>query len=211
MDIDIKEQNESWNRHYKRERSRLSYPDENLVRLLKEIEPGPALDIGCGSGRHLALLKDSGFDPVYGMDLSESSIELCRSLYPEIKLEVIPEDRLEKGEFVLPFPEKSFNAVILWGVLHYNPPAIQRTILEETARVLKKNAPLLGTLRAAGDTHFAESQDMKETEIIYYTESEANIFLQKSFENVELGYMERSPIGKTDKRVCHWFFRAKNG
>ena len=57
---------EIWNKHYTREKSILTYPDENLVRLLKNYlnkkntSELNAVDIGCGSGRHVSLLKDNG-------------------------------------------------------------------------------------------------------------------------------------------------------
>ncbi|MBI3396358.1 MAG: hypothetical protein HY042_11025, partial [Spirochaetia bacterium] len=42
-----------WNVHYARSRAAQKYPDENLVRLLNSVKPGPAFDLGTGSGRHI--------------------------------------------------------------------------------------------------------------------------------------------------------------
>jgi SAM-dependent methyltransferase len=42
------------------------------------------LDIGCGSGRDLAYLQNSGRD-VYGLDATPELVELAQSLHPELK------------------------------------------------------------------------------------------------------------------------------
>ena len=60
-----------WNSRYKKNKSVLTYPDENLVRLVvRELNTRgdgnglKAIDIGCGSGRHMAMLEQSGITGV---------------------------------------------------------------------------------------------------------------------------------------------------
>ena len=72
-----------WETHYKRDRSALFFPDENLVRLLKKaLDASPknpeflALDLGCGSGRHLSLCRDLGIPRVIGTDRSLQGLSL---------------------------------------------------------------------------------------------------------------------------------------
>ena len=70
----------SWETHYTAGKSELLYPDENLVRLLKKNRllgsPGDltAVDLGCGSGRHLRLLSDLGITRVIGLDASYNAL-----------------------------------------------------------------------------------------------------------------------------------------
>jgi len=45
---------------------------------------GRILDIGCGSGRDLAQLKNQGFDP-FGVEGTEEFVRLAQSLHPELK------------------------------------------------------------------------------------------------------------------------------
>jgi len=47
---------------------------------LGELPKGPAAEIGCGKGRSLLVLARLGFEPLYGIDLSPTSIESSRSL-----------------------------------------------------------------------------------------------------------------------------------
>lgn len=64
----------------------MRFPDSNLVSLLHKIEPrsGYAVDIGCGSGRHVKLLNDIGFNAI-GVENDEKQLSLCH----ENKIDVI--------------------------------------------------------------------------------------------------------------------------
>jgi len=46
------------------------------------------LDIGCGSGRDLALLHSGGRD-VYGLDATRELVEVAQSLHPELKGRIV--------------------------------------------------------------------------------------------------------------------------
>ncbi len=198
---------EVWDAHYQRKRSRLSYPDENLVRLLVAAEgtdlfPGPVLDFGCGSGRHSLLLAERGWSNVTGLDVSETSVQACRNLVPEGNFSVVP----ESGR--LPFGEGSFSVVIAWGVLHYNNEATRRLIQSEIARVLRPGGLFLGTLRADSETHVQTNADLPDAVVELFDEQRARSTLAEHFSDVELGYMERSPIGDLSRKIAHWFFRC---
>ncbi|MEQ9363228.1 MAG: methyltransferase domain-containing protein [Leptospirales bacterium] len=198
---------EAWERHYGREKSRQAYPDENLVRLLAHVEPGVALDLGCGSGRHLSLLLDFGFAPLHGCDTSEASLKISAEVCPPARLfRIDPAGTPEN--FRLPLLDGSCRVVVCWGVLHYNSDRLARAMLAEAARVLQPGGEVLGTLRSEGDTHFQGNADMDGAAIRLFTESDARGLLGRSFDRVELGYAERSPVGALDRRVCHWIFRA---
>ncbi|HOQ12674.1 MAG TPA: class I SAM-dependent methyltransferase, partial [Spirochaetota bacterium] len=71
---------QSWEQHYKKEKSLLSYPDENLVRMLalylreqKNTSDLIAIDLGCGTGRHLKLLEDFNMKTI-GADFSFNAL-----------------------------------------------------------------------------------------------------------------------------------------
>lgn len=196
-----------WDAHYTRDRSRQSYPDENLVRLLSKLEPGPALDLGCGSGRHLALLADLGYGPIYGCDSSANAVELCRERYPGAEVFVVAP---EGASFLTPLCSASLAAVVAWGVLHYNSPEEILGVLAETGRLLAPGGKFLGTLRGAGDSHFSSNGDMLGAAIRFFSESEARGLLEGAgFTNVQLGYAERAPVGELNRRICHWIFSAE--
>lgn len=61
----------------------LRYPDSDLVSLLYRAIPiserkGNAIDVGCGSGRHVSLLNDFGFSTI-GIESDVESYEMARS------------------------------------------------------------------------------------------------------------------------------------
>jgi len=95
------------------------------------------LDAGCGGGRNLVYFLRNGFQ-VFGIDRNEEAIEYVRSLAkmlaPEIPLENF---RLSKVED-LPFPDKSFDAIISSAVLHFADDERHfDRMLREMWRVLK--------------------------------------------------------------------------
>jgi SAM-dependent methyltransferase len=109
-----------------------------------------------------------------------------------------------------PLRSASLAAVVAWGVLHYNSPEEILGVLAETGRVLAPGGKFLGTLRAAGDSHFASNGDMLGAAIRFFSETEARQLLQGAgFTNVQLGYAERAPVGELERRVCHWIFSAE--
>ncbi|MFJ8526742.1 class I SAM-dependent methyltransferase [Bacillus sp. NPDC094106] len=89
------------------------------------------LDYGCGYGRTLLELKQNQFMNLYGVDFSEEMIKRAKLLNKDIHFEVI-----ESGK--IPFPDHSFDAVLLFAVLTcvYSNQE-QEAILQEVKRVLK--------------------------------------------------------------------------
>jgi len=99
---------------------RLAYPDDRLVAMfarhrgdLQANRGRKGLDIGCGGGRHLALLEDFGFD-VCGIDYTPEAIETTRdALQPRSAgwdLQVAEMSRVS-------WPARTFSVVVAWGVL----------------------------------------------------------------------------------------------
>jgi len=88
------------------------------------------LDVGCGYGRLTAELARRGYARVVGVDASQEMIRRGRTLHPGVDL------RSVRGD-VLPFWERSFDAVLLVDVLTCLPSDEDLSfLLEEVARVL---------------------------------------------------------------------------
>jgi len=75
--------------------------------------PARVADLGCGSGTFTTLLKGAGYDCV-GLDISAKLIAVGRSKYPGVEL-------VEGDIEHLPFPDASFDGVLLSGVVHHFP------------------------------------------------------------------------------------------
>jgi len=105
------------------------YGEENDARLrelqkeyLKEFFPiakrlgiKTVLDAGCGNGNALILLAEHGFK-VTGLDLNVKQALEAKQKNPVLKDVKIVKGNIEK----IPFPDNSFDAVILSGVLHHS-------------------------------------------------------------------------------------------
>lgn len=89
------------------------------------------LDVGCGYGRTLNELHESGFKDLTGIDFSQGMIDRGLRLYPYLNLS---KDNGNK----LPFSDDEFDAVLLIAVLTCTTnPDIQKNMISEISRVLK--------------------------------------------------------------------------
>ena len=98
------------------------------------------LDVACGIGDWLALLKSRGSD-VHGVDLSDRAIEICKQRFPDGDFRVSPAERL-------PFGDGVFDLVSCLGSLeHFVEP---EGALREMLRVAKPGAKFLLLVPNAG-------------------------------------------------------------
>jgi SAM-dependent methyltransferase len=102
------------------------------------LPPGPGarlLDVGCGTGHHLARFRERGFD-VAGVDGSEEMLDQARLLNPGADLRRADVEGL-------PFPDGTFDVVVCVEVLRYLPRPTG--CVREMARVLKPGGLCLAT------------------------------------------------------------------
>ncbi|MFI6644682.1 class I SAM-dependent methyltransferase [Streptomyces sp. NPDC050504] len=90
------------------------------------------LDYGCGYGRTMGELQRLGFDDLTGVDVSPGMVERARGLHPGLRFEAL--DAPPRS----PYPDASFDAVLLFAVLTCVPgDAAQRLLVAELERVLR--------------------------------------------------------------------------
>lgn len=165
-----------------------------------------ALDFGCGSGRHSFALEREEYK-VMGVDNSKVTIDSLNTLSSNVQFE---------HWIDLPFPvsEKQFGLILAWGVFHYNKREDAKKIRNALYEALDVDGSFIGSIRAANDTHLKlkdgemNLSDLSGGYAELYTLDEVKDFLSP-FSSVEIGYSERTPLGKLDERICHWFFLAK--
>lgn len=211
-------QTNSWEKHYTAGKSELLYPDENLVRLLRKnpllASPGghTAVDLGCGSGRHIKLLNDLGLSRVVGLDSSYNALVISRKQCPG--------PLLQGNNLHLPLRNDIADIVICWGSLHYNNKYDLMTMLEEILRILKKGGYLLATLRSARDTYLkrgshlgndtwvTDVNDISGSTVSFYNEEELKVAFS-IFNSVTYGLMERTLMGDITSLLSHWIIEAR--
>lgn len=98
------------------------------------------IDIGCGTGRFLDLLKQAWPRlPVLGLDMSEAYIRHARrSLRRWSRIGFV----VGNAE-VIPVPDDSQDAVTSHFLFHELPPKVRRVVMSECARVLKPGGRLV--------------------------------------------------------------------
>jgi ubiquinone/menaquinone biosynthesis C-methylase UbiE len=94
------------------------------------------LDVGCGYGRTLQELYQSGYRSLHGIDFSPNMTKRANVLYPHL-------DIRRHEESTLPFPDRSIDAVLLLAVLTCMAnDADQDRLISEIKRVLKASGLL---------------------------------------------------------------------
>jgi len=116
------------------ERLRLESEPAELQRELYEWDRHAGerlLDVGCGTGYVVSLYARGGAK-VTGVDIAERSVELTKQRLTLLGLTA--DVRVANAE-ALPFPDRSFDVVSSFGVLHHTPDTGRA--LSEVHRVLK--------------------------------------------------------------------------
>lgn len=109
--------------------------------MLRGFHPGaPTADIGCGSGRDTAWLRDSGFD-VVGYDASPGMLAEARAAYPQLSLRVAALPALDG------VPDAAYGNVLCNAVLMHLPAAQLPAAAEGIARVLRPGGRLVVAVR----------------------------------------------------------------
>ncbi len=200
-----------WNSHYTKDKSLLSFPDENLVRMLSKDGNGngkTALDLGCGSGRHLPLLASFGYTAI-GSDIADNALQKCKPLSDYL---------LCCSNTSLPLKDSSVHCTCAWGSLHYCFKHETRKQIAELFRIMKTGGILYGTLRAETDNFFERIEkrnsswlcrtDSLKPLIVSFFDSAELTDLFSIFSSFSFGYCARTQIGE-EKLIAHWYFRAE--
>lgn len=106
-----------------------------LVRLLKHRTKPRVIDVGCGTGRHVAYLARHGID-AYGFDLSETAVAEAEKLLEKEKLP----SHLWVGDMFkrIPFEDGYFDAAVSTRAVHHGYIRQVRSSILEMDRVVRK-------------------------------------------------------------------------
>ena len=122
-------------------------PDENLVGYVDRglIQPGRALDLGCGPGRNALHLAAAGFS-VDAVDLSTAAIAWAEERAREAGVEI----RFHRGNAFAADLDGSYDLVYDSGCLHHLPPHRRISYLDLLERNLAPGGHFALTCFAAG-------------------------------------------------------------
>jgi SAM-dependent methyltransferase len=130
--------------------NRLEMYRSALANLEPELPEGTWLDIGCGRGKWLRMVRESGHRAM-GVDSSPAAIEQCR----EIGFDVTESDALK---FLRSTEDSSFAVVSAFHVLEHCPFEYCLNLTYQIARTLKPGGVLLIETPHAGNLLMAAEQ-----------------------------------------------------
>jgi SAM-dependent methyltransferase len=141
----------------------LLYPDERVVSFLARRfgatsanRARHALDIGCGSGRHIQLLLDYGFQTT-GIDYASDAVAMVNAAcagHPQFRGVV-------HGDFRAHRFAHRFDAMVSWGVVFLVPPSEMIPALQSMAMLLAPAGRLLVNFRTRENWHYGLGQEVE--------------------------------------------------
>jgi SAM-dependent methyltransferase len=141
----------------------LLYPDERVVSFLaRRFPPNSgnesklALDVGCGSGRHIKLMLDYGFQTL-GIDYIPESIQIVESTFSEhgrFKGVTLGDFRNHKFQH-------QFDAIVAWGVIFNAPPPEIVSSLRVLGQLLTPNGRMLVNFRTKDNYLYGKGKQIE--------------------------------------------------
>jgi len=142
------------------------YPDTAIVSFLarnfndtEKNKTKKALDIGFGSGRHLKLLEDYGFD-IYGIDYSKEACDTAKELF-SLQESIACKDLGDK-----PFNSKKFDTIVAFGVIFLKPMADMKVDLTTIYEALNKNGEMIINFRTKDDFLYKDGKQIDKNTFI---------------------------------------------
>jgi SAM-dependent methyltransferase len=159
-----------------------------LVRFAAEHAGDAILDLGCGYGAYSLALKELGRRCV-GCDVNIRHLETAVSAgLPVVAV----------GS-ALPFPDRSFDSVLLFEVVEHVPQF--ETVLKEAFRIARKN--VLVTVPNAEDIELLKGNDVTYAHML--SSDHVNFFDPPSLEKLLLQFAGRVSVQRGDPIYPFWF------
>lgn len=137
---------EEWRPRVLRPDALTTHRYDDIARLLRD-EPRreSLLEIGCGAGQMLFALAEN-YQHLAGLDLSDVAIDVARQVqrerYPQLAEKM--EFRVGSADDPLPWPDRSFDAVIACAVIEHTVDVFG--VLDEIARVTRAGGAVFITV-----------------------------------------------------------------
>ena len=116
--------------------------EEIFLKYIDKHKPSSIIDIGCGYGRYLKIIKNEFPNiELVGMDISEAQINFAEKYLSDDSIQLHINDCKK-----INFDNKYFDLVITYGCLGHIPNSSVKTVFNELKRI-SKNMLLIETVR----------------------------------------------------------------
>jgi tellurite methyltransferase len=150
-----------WDEKYRRGEGAGDSPDELVIQIVEPLNPGKALDLACGTGRHAIWLAERGWE-VTAVDGSTAAIESIRARSRKIRAIIAD---LEKEEY--PVEPAAWNLIVMTRYF-------QRDLFEPVKRGVAPGGVAIVTCLAGEGRYRARSGELagvfRGWEILHYRE-----------------------------------------
>ena len=170
------------------------------VRFLPFVRNGRLLDVGCGSGGWLAIMKNLGW-AVEGVDFDPKAVKAAAEINIKVQIGSVEDQK---------YPPASFDAITLSHVIEHVPDPIG-TIME-CARLLKPGGRLmLYTPNASSRCHYYFKRDWRGLEPPRHLHIFSFTSMQKLFDRAGFKQMSIRPHIGTSVTYESWLLRRSGG
>jgi SAM-dependent methyltransferase len=186
-------------------------PDGAVERVVDALKSGArCLDVGCGVGRHGALLARRGFS-VVATDASPAGVAQARHA-PALRCALATFDHL-------PFTDGAFDYVLAWNVVYHGDRTIVARALDDVARVLRSGGVYQATMLSKRNNKYGRGVEVRPDTFVvddddkgdkahphyYCDESGLRALHEPRFELVDLEEVEQ----QRKAGAWHWQFVAR--
>ncbi|MBD3164858.1 methyltransferase domain-containing protein [Candidatus Woesearchaeota archaeon] len=190
-------------------------PDKDLIKiipLLKKYNVKKILDVGCGMGRHLLILKNEGFE-VYGCDISKKAIKSSSEIIDKKRLKLSDMSNLE-------YKDNSFDCIISIAVIQHGKISKIKKAISEIFRILKKGGVIFINTISDKDFSFRTGKEIEPNTRIGTEQLDGNIThhffseneikeLFSDFEIISLEHNRRKSIQMPSRIRSAWILFAR--
>lgn len=172
------------NKRWKKHKQQLEFRHRSAFEMVFNLrEVKNVLDLGCGDGVLIDLLKKKGIN-VVGADISSEAIVICKKKGHNVAL-------IDLASSSLPFANKSFDLIFLLDVLEhlYSPEDFLKDVTELSRRYLIISVPNFNSLAARIQIllgRVPENNKPSKGHIYWFNKKE----LEKMFKNMNLTLIE---------------------
>lgn len=136
---------------------------ERAAALMTEQNCSKVLDLACGTGRHTLFLAEKGFD-VYGVDISNTAIEITRERIEKHKLNV---SLKQSSMFNLDFPDNYFDAIVcVWSTGHGLRKDVKKNV-DEIFRTLRKGGLVCADFMSTDDENYMKGIEIEKNTFLH--------------------------------------------